>query len=86
MVKIYKKIHKFSDVIAYFATREWRFGNGNVRAMWQRLNSKDQETFFFDISSLDWDSYFRNYVLGMRQHMFKEDLNNLEDARAKHRK
>ncbi|XP_034248660.1 fatty acyl-CoA reductase wat-like [Thrips palmi] len=86
MIKIYKKIHKFSDVIAYFATREWSFHNGNVRSMWQRLSPTDQKEFYFDISSLDWDSYFHDYVLGMRLHMFKEDLKNVEQARAKHRK
>lgn len=31
VVKIYKKIHRFSGAIAYFTNNEWKFKNDNMR-------------------------------------------------------
>lgn len=83
MVQVYKKISKFSDVIAYFATNEWEFHNDRVRSLWRRLRGKDRESFDFDIGQVDWDEYFHNYVLGMRKFMFKEDIKDVPKALAR---
>lgn len=73
-------------MISYFATREWQFKNDRVQALWRRLGPKDQQAFHFDISSLDWDSYFNDYIVGMRLHMFKEDPKTIPQALERSRK
>lgn len=31
MIKVYKKVHKFCDVLGYFATKQWTFESDNVK-------------------------------------------------------
>ena len=86
LVKIYKKIFRFSDVISYFATREWKFRNDRVQALWQKLGPQDRQHFLFDMRSLDWDDYYYHYILGMREHMFKEDPSTITQGRQRQRR
>jgi fatty acyl-CoA reductase len=80
LVKIYKKINRFSDVISYFCTREWKFTNKNVQRLWEKLNEDDRKLFDFDISVLDWDEYFYNYVRGVRMYLLKDDPSTLPQS------
>lgn len=86
LLKIYKKINKFSDVIAYFGTRSWDFKNNNVQTLWRSLDPKDKELFFFDISQLDWDKYFYSYIRGVRQYLVKEDPSTIPQGLKKLRR
>lgn len=83
LLKIYKKIHKFSNVISFFCTNEWIFTNDNVQKMWLHMGKEDRKTFDFNMKNLDWFEYLRNYIRGMRIFLFKEDESNLEAARQK---
>lgn len=40
---MYKKVHKFAEVISYFCTNEWDFSNDNVQGLWIKLNAKDKQ-------------------------------------------
>lgn len=71
-IPVYKKIYKFSEVIAYFGLREWYFKNHHTKNLWRRLSPKDQELFAFDITQIDWFKYLGDYTKGMRMFMFKE--------------
>lgn len=86
LLKIYKKINKFSDVIAYFGTRSWDFKNNNVQTLWRSLDPKDKELFFFDISQLDWDKYFYSYIRGVRLYLVKEDPSTIPQGLKKLRR
>lgn len=86
LLKTYKKIHKFSNVISFFCTNEWIFTNDNVQTLWNNLNADDREIFFFDITPLNWTEYISYYMKGMRMYLFKDDLSNVEVARKKWRR
>jgi Male sterility protein len=86
LLKTYKKIHKFANVISFFCTNEWTFTNDNVQMLWSNLNSQDRELFFFDMSLLNWEEYISHYMLGMRIYLFKDDLSNVNEARKKWRR
>lgn len=82
-IKIYRKIHKFSEVLAYFSTRSWNFHNSNLRALWNGLNKTDQQMFDFDMSRLDWDETIRAFAVGIRGFIMKEDPSNIPAAKRK---
>ncbi|XP_046592784.1 fatty acyl-CoA reductase wat isoform X2 [Neodiprion lecontei] len=81
--KMYQKIHKFANVISYFATHQWKFTNDNVQDMWSRLESKDQHLFLFNMKGFNWDEYFQYYIKGTRIYLFKDDLSTLKASRAR---
>jgi fatty acyl-CoA reductase len=86
LLKIYKKINKFCDVLSYFSTREWKFTNKNVQELWQKLGEDDQKLFDFNIEDLDWDKYFYTYVRGIRLYLLKDDVSTIPQAIARYKR
>ncbi|XP_037045453.1 fatty acyl-CoA reductase wat-like [Bradysia coprophila] len=83
LLKVYKKIHKFADVISFFATNEWMFTNNNIQRMWNRLSVRDQAMFNFNMKTMDWVDYLHHYIPGMRKYLLKDDMSTVEAARRK---
>lgn len=51
-----------------------------VNAMWQRLDARDQELFFFDIRQMNWDTFMTTYYRGIRQYLLKDPLDTIPEA------
>lgn len=86
LLKIYKKIHKFMDVLNYFTTKQWNFTSDNVKSMQMKLNPEDRANFFSDIRDLSWDRFFQTYIRGIRVYLIKDPLETLPQALAKWQK
>ncbi|XP_004926017.1 fatty acyl-CoA reductase wat [Bombyx mori] len=82
--KAYTKISKFSEVISYFATREWKFHSGNTEGLVRELCPADRQTFDFDLSRLDWSEYFYNYVRGVRVYLLKDPVETVPAGLRRH--
>ncbi|XP_025986100.1 fatty acyl-CoA reductase wat isoform X1 [Solenopsis invicta] len=83
LLKVYKKIHRFMDVLNYFATQEWKFTNNRLQALITKLTFKDREQFYCDIRNVDWNTYFETYIRGIRVYLIKDPLDTLPQARVK---
>ncbi|XP_048004155.1 fatty acyl-CoA reductase wat-like [Leguminivora glycinivorella] len=86
MLKVYRKIHKFSSVLSYFCTREIQFCNRNIRNMWDSTPDDDKQIFPFSMGEVSWEEYFKQYLIGIRRYMFKESDDTLPQARIKWRR
>ncbi|KAL3271472.1 hypothetical protein HHI36_021958 [Cryptolaemus montrouzieri] len=84
MVKGYQKIHKFMNVISYFAVREWKFQNKNVQKLWLKMSLEDQRLFQFSMNNFDWDNYFSYYTKGIRVYLLKDPLDTISKGRIKY--
>lgn len=84
MLKVYKKIHKFSEVLAYFGTRKWHFSNENVQNLFENLSKEDRDLFNFDMRKLNWEEYYKTYGLGVRQYLLHESMSTIEQARKRY--
>ncbi|XP_049883830.1 fatty acyl-CoA reductase 1-like [Pectinophora gossypiella] len=85
MVNVQKRISHGMGVIQYYTTKEWYFTNNNFRALRERISKEDDETFFTDVSSVDIPEYLKDYILGARQFVCKEDPSTLPRAKKLHR-
>jgi fatty acyl-CoA reductase len=73
-------------VIAFFCTREWKFTNDNVVALWDKMGPLDRTLFPLSITTIPWTLYFRNYFKGIRVHLLRDPMSSLEEARARKRR
>ncbi|XP_044763241.1 fatty acyl-CoA reductase wat-like [Coccinella septempunctata] len=81
MLKIYKKIHKFSAVLAYFTTRNFKFQSNRVKNMLDNnMTATDKQIFFCDLRELDWEKFFQVYLKGLRIYLLQDDLSSLDRA------
>ncbi|XP_026740170.1 fatty acyl-CoA reductase wat-like, partial [Trichoplusia ni] len=78
--KAYRKITKFSEVMAYFATREWKFDNSNTQKLYSELCDADKHLFDFDMSALDWNDYFYSYIRGVRVYLLKDPVETVPEG------
>lgn len=46
-----------------------------------KLDDRDKELFFFDMSSVDWPIFFKESILGMRKYLMKEDPKSIPQAK-----
>ncbi|XP_026322638.1 fatty acyl-CoA reductase wat-like [Hyposmocoma kahamanoa] len=83
MLKVYKKIHKFSTVISYFCTREIKFCNQHTRRLWDSISDVDKKLFPFSMADIVWSEYFDEYLIGIRRYLFKESDDTLPQAKIK---
>ncbi|XP_072758532.1 fatty acyl-CoA reductase wat [Anoplolepis gracilipes] len=84
--KTYEKINKFNSAISYFSSQQWQFCNDAVVQLWERTNLADREIFDFNIDNLDWESYLKHMIPGMRVYLLKDPMETLEKGRKKYRK
>ncbi|XP_035219500.1 putative fatty acyl-CoA reductase CG5065 [Stegodyphus dumicola] len=81
MMRVYQKVHKATQCLEYFTTREWEFQCDNVLMLNDKIPPEDQEVFFFDIRKLNWSYFWENHVLGCRKFILKEDPSTIPAAR-----
>lgn len=81
MVSVQKKLDKAVSCLIYFSTREWKFLDDNVLALNASLSQADKEVFPFDVRQIKWPLYIEDYVLGIRQFIFKESPSSIPKAR-----
>ncbi|CAB3257568.1 unnamed protein product [Arctia plantaginis] len=84
MVKLQKRIQNGISVIQYYTTKEWNFKNSNYKGLRQRVTKEDDVLFFTDLSVIEPDTYLKNYVLGIREFVCKEDPSTLPRAKKLH--
>ncbi|XP_028177308.1 fatty acyl-CoA reductase wat-like [Ostrinia furnacalis] len=82
--KAYTKISKFSEVLAYFALKQWKFYNRNTQNLFSELCDADKRLFDFDMSNLNWNDYFYSYVRGIRVYLLKDPLDTVPKSVTKH--
>ena len=78
---LYQRAFQALSGFDYFFSRQWLFTNQNACQLWSKLSQRDKEIFYFDVKAIDWKTYFEFYVLGIRKFIFKDDPNNISDAR-----
>ncbi|KAI4454820.1 male sterility protein 2-related [Holotrichia oblita] len=81
VMKLYSKIHKFLDVLSYFSTKEWKCRDDNVMKLWCKMNERDRELFPFNMALVQWTTYFKSYMLGIRKYLLKDSENTIPKAR-----
>ncbi|KAJ9576068.1 hypothetical protein L9F63_007033, partial [Diploptera punctata] len=81
LLKTYEKLQKFSSMVSYFTTRQWKFSNSNIQQLWKKLSPEDRLIYDFDFNNLQWDDYFRDTIIGVRTYILKEDPKTVPQAK-----
>ncbi|KAF7284719.1 fatty acyl-CoA reductase wat-like [Rhynchophorus ferrugineus] len=81
MMRAYKKIHKYLEVISYFAVREWTLKSEGSDRLLEEMTDKDKELFFMDLRKLDWDKFFQSYLIGIRMYLMQDPMDTLERSK-----
>lgn len=87
LFNIARRYKTAADTGEYFARHEWNFETTNVRELLAEVQAaKDGAEFRVDVRAMVWDEYIREYMLGIRKFVLKDDVETLPAARATVRK
>ncbi|GJQ74567.1 hypothetical protein Trydic_g21428 [Trypoxylus dichotomus] len=83
LMKIYnERIYSFVDVFSFFAVKEWTMHEENTEQMWRDLTQAEQEKYFFDINSIDFNTLIESICSGVKVYLAKEKIeDNFKAAR-----
>ncbi|XP_014476194.1 PREDICTED: putative fatty acyl-CoA reductase CG5065 isoform X2 [Dinoponera quadriceps] len=82
MMKIVKRFERAAQTGEFFATNEWKFYSNNMTELLKFVTASGNcEDFNLDFRNLDWDTYMRLYMLGIRKYILRDDLDTLSKAR-----
>lgn len=65
---------------------KWTVSNDRVKSMASALDSDEKKFLEFDMTSVDWQDYFKNYAGGLKQYFCKEDVRNAEKSMINYRR
>lgn len=85
MFKIANKFKRAAKTGEFFALNEWVFHTNNIKSLINDLRyTSDHEEFPCDMTDgFEWDPYVKNYMLGIRKYVLKEEIDSLPSARRK---
>ena len=86
LTKFQIRLWKSVNTLEYFTSNEWYFSNDNMVGLHKSLEGRDQDTFNFDMKSIDWTTYMENYCIGTKKYALKEDMSRIGQAKATLRK
>lgn len=81
----YEKLYTLFSVLAFFSFQTWIFRDNNTASLTQKLSKNDKSLFKFDVVKIDWSTYFKIYMIGIRTYIIKDPIDTL-DKGVKHRK
>ncbi|XP_058840650.1 fatty acyl-CoA reductase wat-like [Topomyia yanbarensis] len=65
MGPIFERMITLSELLRFFCVNEWQMENGNVKQMLAEASILEARVFPFDLSKVNWDEYYRNFVPGV---------------------
>ncbi|XP_055591051.1 fatty acyl-CoA reductase wat-like [Uranotaenia lowii] len=68
MAAIFGKMISLSRVLEFFCLNEWTMHNENTHRLLRSMSEEELKIFPFDLTSVDWEAYYRNFVSGVVQY------------------
>jgi len=79
--KLYDRLEKAVLTLRFFTTNGWQWTPDNLLMLSEAIPEEEKEDFNFDMTSIKWDEYLEVVVLGIKQYLIKDRLEDLEKAR-----
>lgn len=70
-------------IMSYFGLRQWDFKFKNIERLIDETKhfKFDRGHLDFDLKTIDWSEFFKNYIPGIKKYYFRENCENVEKLR-----
>jgi len=80
-LRMNNRLSEAERIMGYFCNNEWTWSTGRNDKLSAWLSPSDRRTFDFDLKRLDWESFFDDYVSGIRKFCLKQRPETLAASR-----
>ncbi|XP_062549699.1 fatty acyl-CoA reductase wat-like [Armigeres subalbatus] len=84
LMKIYRKVRKFTKTLEFFSTQEFTFVNDKMRQIIKTMTPGDKKHFQCDMRTITWEDYFNIYYPGLKMYLLKEGTETWEAAKQRY--
>ncbi|KAH7638612.1 hypothetical protein HUG17_2645 [Dermatophagoides farinae] len=84
MVKLMDRVHKGIYLLKPFTCNGWLFHNHNIQYMNGLLPENERLLFNTNVNSIEWETYFYNFVLGCRRYLVNDPDSTLNMAKRRY--
>ncbi|XP_037933870.1 fatty acyl-CoA reductase wat [Teleopsis dalmanni] len=84
--KAYRKISKIIYMMSWFGLKEWKFAHRNIDELDAMLVGEERRLLQFNMTTINWNEYFRSYLSGIRKYFFKDNDNKLQKRKTIYRR
>ncbi|XP_049289399.1 fatty acyl-CoA reductase wat-like [Anopheles funestus] len=85
VLKLYRKVHRFSAVLRFFTNNEWCFRTGRMRRVLNAMASEDQQFFPCDAKAIQWNDFLDHQIKGLRLYLMRDPWSTVEKSLRRHR-
>lgn len=83
-MKLTRRFERAAKTGEFFTVNEWRFHGENMQQLAKSVKAaNDANNFNVDITTLDWDNYVQQYMLGIRKYILNDSPDTLTNARSR---
>ncbi|XP_072763220.1 fatty acyl-CoA reductase 1-like isoform X1 [Anoplolepis gracilipes] len=86
LIRLQRKIYVANNAVKHFICNEWQFKIINWLKLHNSIPLKDRETFSYDMNVFDIAKYYRNGVIGTKLYLLNENMNRIDELRARHKR
>ncbi|XP_065070979.1 fatty acyl-CoA reductase 1-like [Rhopilema esculentum] len=79
--RFYDRMEKAVKTLEFFTIKGWSWTGDNFLALSDAIPEEEKKIFNFDMTTIQWDEYIEIFVLGIKQYLMKDRLENLAKAR-----
>lgn len=87
MLKISRKFYSALDAGKFFSTNQWDFKMSTMGSLVSAVHdTEDGDNFEIDMTAengFNWNFYVKDFILGVRQYVLKDDMSSLPNAKVK---
>ncbi|KFB43858.1 AGAP005985-PA-like protein [Anopheles sinensis] len=80
ILRLYRKVHHFADVLRFFTNNQFLFGTGRMRHVLDEMDIVDRYLFPCDMRAVVWSKFLVNHIRGCRVYLLGEPWETNDDA------
>ncbi|KAI5732282.1 hypothetical protein M8J77_024262 [Diaphorina citri] len=86
LIRLHRTINKSLNLLEPFIFNEWKFDNTKGMALEKEIPAAERDTFYLNITNLDWEHFYMDLAKGVRRYLLNEDDSTVNAAKRKDRK
>ncbi|KAI9556219.1 hypothetical protein GHT06_018793 [Daphnia sinensis] len=72
LTRLYKRTHTLMSCLEFSTTRQWNFISRNPIQLIDKMSSEEKEIFNFHVRKINWETYMKNYICGVRTFLVRQ--------------
>lgn len=76
LTKMLARGKEIGEIFKHFTLNEWVFSTANLESIGKSLSKEERETFYLDVTQIDWEKFLVHFAWGLQKFVLKEQIDS----------